>query len=340
MWASNFKRNIYLFFGFIILLGNTSCEKLLIEKDKAPTNHELFDEFWTLLDERYALFMIKDIIWDDVYIRYEPQITEQLSEFQMIDIFGKIIQELKDSHTDLKVNNTVKYYWPLSAGYMENFSFKVISQFYINRETLKTNNSVSYGKIFESGYIYIKDFKEEISESTVSEIITEMEDTKNLIIDIRNNTGGNESYGNFIVGYFIDKSFTNKIIKFKNGKAHNSFLAINSTVNPSSGPKYKNKIVVLTNKATFSAANSFTNSLSMLPQVTLIGDTTGGGGSLPLNYEFSNGWVLRYSSSIEYRPSDNLIIDKGIPPTYYVEKYRDSKKDNVLDFALEYLNSN
>jgi hypothetical protein len=337
MWELNFKKVCYRVLGLILLLGNSSCEKLFIEPDKSFSNREIFEEFWTVLDERYALFEIKNLDWNEIYFRYEPQITEKLSDFQLLDIIGKIIGELKDSHTDLQAENINKYYWPISAQEMEKFNFNVISQFYFKKQSLKTINSVSYVKINESGYIYIKDFKNEITESTVSKILTDLGDTKNLIIDIRNNTGGNENYGNLFVSHLIDKTLTNKIIYYKNGKGHNSFLTTTSSLKPSSGIFYKSDVVVLINKVVYSAANSFANSLSLLPQVTLIGETTGGGGGLPLKYELSNGWVLRFSASMEFRPTDSLILDKGIPPDFYVAKLTDLKKDNVLDFALEYL---
>jgi len=291
------------------------------------------------LDERYALFEIKNINWEGVYLKYEPQIKDRLTESQMLDIAGNMIKELKDSHTDIHKGNVYRYYWPISNEYMKRFDFSIINQWYLHGFQ-KTINSVSYGKIDETGYIYIKDFEKEISESTVEKILTDFGDTKNLIFDIRNNPGGNEAYGNLFVRHLIDKTITNKIIKFKNGKAHNSFLTITSTIDPSSEKMYTGKVIVLINKAVYSAANSFTNNLSLLPQVTLIGDTTGGGGSLPLDYELSNGWILRYASSMEYRPSDSLITDKGIPPNFYVEMVADSRKDNVLDFALEFLKNN
>jgi hypothetical protein len=339
MWVSNFKRKYFFIVSLVIILTHSSCEKLLIENEKSPSNLEVFNEFWTVLDERYALFEIKNINWNDVYLRYEPRISEKLSEPQMLIITGEMINELKDSHTDIHSKTVTKYYWALSNEYMKKFNFGIISQYYI-LSSKKTINSVSYGKINETGYIYIKDFSAEITESTVIKILTDLGETKNLIFDIRNNTGGNENYGNLFVRHLIDKDFTNKIIKYKNGKAHNSFITITSTLFPLSGIKYKGDIAVLINRAVYSAANSFTNSMSLLPQVTLIGDTTGGGGSLPLDYELSNGWILRYSSSMEYRPSDSLILDKGIPPDYYIDMIKNQSKDNVLDFALKYLKGN
>jgi hypothetical protein len=340
MWASNFKKAFYAVLGFILLLANSSCEKLFIEKDKPLTNQGLFDELWTVLDERYALFQIKNVDWDEVYLTYRSKISDKLSENQMFYILGKLILELKDSHTDLKDEYSTTYYWPLSAKEMEKFNFNVISQYYYNNGTFKTINSVTYGEKNKIGYIYIKDFKSEITESTVEKILTDLADTKDLIIDVRNNTGGNENYGNLFVSHLIDKPLTNKIIKYKNGKGHNAFLTITSSLDPSSVNRYKGNVILLVNRAVFSAANSFANSMSLLPQVTLIGDTTGGGGSLPLNYELSNGWILRFSSSLEFRPTDSLILDKGIPPDFYVKKITDPRKDNVLDFALEYLNNN
>ena len=59
----------------------------------------------------------------------------------------------------------------------------------------------------------------------------------------------------------------------------------------------KRKVVVLTNRHSYSATNDFVNSMRCFPNVTLVGDKTGGGSGLPFSSELPNGWGVRFSAS-------------------------------------------
>ena len=50
-----------------------------------------------------------------------------------------------------------------------------------------------------------------------------------------------------------------------------------------------------------------------LPNVTLLGDTTGGGGGLPFSGELPNGWTVRFSSAPSYDASMQQI-EGGVAP--------------------------
>ena len=50
------------------------------------------------------------------------------------------------------------------------------------------------------------------------------------------------------------------------------------------------KGIVLTNRHSYSATNDFVNSMRCFPNVTLVGDKTGGGSGLPFSSELPNGW--------------------------------------------------
>jgi C-terminal processing protease CtpA/Prc len=79
-------------------------------------------------------------------------------------------------------------------------------------------------------------------------------------------------------------------------------------------------------------------SMKVLPQVTIVGDTTGGGTGNPIYRELPNGWVYRLST--EYRAeADNYIVDgKGVAPDFYVlTTVPDSIKglDRILEKGIE-----
>ena len=101
-------------------------------------------------------------------------------------------------------------------------------------------------------------------------------------------------------------------------------------------------VVVLTNRVTYSAGNFFTAMMKAIPDVTIMGDTTGGGGGVPLGWELPNGWFFNFSNSITSLP-DGFIIEDGIEPDINVQ-ISDSDlvagKDTILEEAIKLLKSN
>ena len=56
--------------------------------------------------------------------------------------------------------------------------------------------------------------------------------------------------------------------------------------------------------------------MSVLPNVTLVGDRTGGGGGMPMSSQLPNGWIVRYSAVPSYDSHGNDIefgIDPDVP---------------------------
>ena len=67
------------------------------------------------------------------------------------------------------------------------------------------------------------------------------------------------------------------------------------------GKRLADKVVVLTNRTTYSAGNFFAAMMKAFPNVTLIGDRTGGGVGQSVGWELPNGWATS-SSSITWLP--------------------------------------
>ena len=81
------------------------------------------------------------------------------------------------------------------------------------------------------------------------------------------------------------------------------------------GPRFAGRVVVLTDRGTASAAESFVMMLRGLPNVLVVGDTTSGTASRPLPRRLPNGWWLRVPASVELTPDGALVVEgRGLPP--------------------------
>lgn len=84
----------------------------------------------------------------------------------------------------------------------------------------------------------------------------------------------------------------------------------------STGMMLDKPVVVLINRHSYSATNFFSAFMSNIPNVTLIGDQSGGGGGVPVSFELPNGWRFRISATRTYLP-DGYNIEQGIVPDIY-----------------------
>lgn len=84
----------------------------------------------------------------------------------------------------------------------------------------------------------------------------------------------------------------------------------------STGMMLDKPVVVLINRHSYSATNFFSAFMSNIPNVTLIGDRSGGGGGVPVSFELPNGWKFRISVTRTYLPN-GYNIEEGIEPDIY-----------------------
>ena len=110
-------------------------------------------------------------------------------------------------------------------------------------------------------------------------------------------------------------------------------------VEPSSNLRWQKKVVVLTNRGVFSAANDFVKYMKCFPQVKIVGDKTGGGSGLPYTNTLPNGWTVRFSACPSF-DKDLQQVEFGIAPDYAVSLTDEDLllgRDTLIEFARKLL---
>ena len=102
---------------------------------------------------------------------------------------------------------------------------------------------------------------------------------------------------------------------------------------PSNSIRWQKKVIVLTNRHSYSATNDFVNSMRCFLNVTLVGDKTGGGSGLPFSSELPNGWGVRFSAS-PHLDAQKQHIEFGIDPDKKVDMSKEDE-NNDLDTIIE-----
>jgi hypothetical protein len=126
------------------------------------------------------------------------------------------------------------------------------------------------------GYIDFRGFMDpDLAADTVAAAMNFVNGTDALIIDMRNNGGGNPAMVAFVCSYLFGPEPVHlNDLYWREGNRTDEFW----TRKEVPGKRYLNKdVYVLTSKRTFSGAEEFTYNLKNLKRATIIGETTGGG---------------------------------------------------------------
>lgn len=324
----------------VVSLMLSSCHDIP-ENDDDPYGN--FDALWAIIDQHYCFFQYKHIDWDEIGARYRAEINPAWEQKQLFEHCAKMLAELEDGHTNLISWFQVSYYKKWWSDYPQNFDLRLVQEHYLDFD-YKSGSGFIY-KVLEDrnvGYCYFGSFSASVSNSFISNMLLEMKDMDGIIIDVRDNGGGDISNVEKIASHFIDQTILAGYIQHKTGPGHNDFSQLYPfNYEPvEHGVRWLKPVVVLTNRSTFSAANNFVSVMKQLPQVCVIGDITGGGSGMPFSSELPCGWGVRFSASPVY-DSKMQATEYGIPPHIKVAMQPAEAAlgiDNILEAAIGFLN--
>ncbi|MDD6777728.1 MAG: S41 family peptidase [Bacteroidales bacterium] len=323
--------------SFALLLALSACHTQ-VEHDNDPQGN--FDALWTEINEHYCFFKYKDVDWDEVGRRYRAQIHPEMSSTELFDVCAAMLRELKDGHTNLISSFNVSRYW-IWEQYPQNYDERLINEHYLNFN-YHSVSGIKYQVLSNNfGYMYYGDFSNKIGEGNLDNILAYLAGTDGLIIDVRNNGGGFLTNVETLVGRFITEDVYAGSISHKTGPGHNDFSEPYDYYfhpAPATRIKYLKPVVVLTNRSSYSATNNFVSIMKHLPQVRIVGDTTGGGSGMPFTSEIPCGWTVRFSAC-SILDASGKETEFGVEPSEgckvdMTESDRSRGRDTILETAF------
>ena len=332
--------------SLLFILPLQSCY-IYDDRDIVDNAEGNFDMLWKICDEYYCYFDYKGIDWNEVYAKYRPFVYNGMSNDALFDVCANMLAELQDGHVNLSYSYDTSRYWKWKEEDPENYNERIVHENYLKNDYY-LKSGFTYKVLPENiGYMYYDSFSSEFSDGLLNYILTQFQDCKGVIIDIRNNGGGNSQNVNKIACRFIKEEKVLYGYKIhKTGPGHSEFAdTIPDYLTRKEGEhvNFLKEVVVLTNRGVYSAANDFVRAMKVLDNVTIIGDRSGGGGGVPCNFDLPNGWYVRLSTT-PMLDINKVHTEDGIDPTegFKVDMAKDAHitgKDAILDKALEFLSA-
>ena len=307
------------------------------ERPDTPVGN--FESLWRIIDEHYCFFDYKQqeygLDWNAVYDKYKVRVNNNMTTVQLFEVLCDMLAELRDGHVNLSSSMDYGRYWTWQEAYPKNYS-DTLERHYMGTDYLIANG-LHYRVLDDNiGYIRCASFETPIGEGNLDEMLSYLLFCRGLIIDIRNNGGGNLTVAERLAGRFVHEKTLVGYMQHKTGKGHQDFSGLEEIyLEPSSNVRWNKKVCVLVNRSVFSAANEFAVMMHCLPNVTLIGDHTGGGSGLPMSNSLPNGWSVRFSACPMY-DNHQQQTEFGIEPDIAVALSNTSmaeNKDDIIEAA-------
>lgn len=334
-----------IFFPLLAAISLTSCQTLILGEAEASDPENNFGIFWNDFDQHYGLFTVRGWDWDSIYTVYRPQVTPQTTDEELWEIKRQMVEYLDDSHTFV--------YWPGKAFFSGNsedderieaeFSLPIILEDHL--EVIDSSSEEEY--IFGSlrgrniGYLYLGSI--EIEEDNFGDrLLNDIGHHDAIIIDLRNNTGGDDNIGADLAARFSDREELVYTVQERNGPEHTDFAGKTAYSLRKAGPvQYTKPVIVLTDHITVSAAEVMLIYLKALPHVTQIGTPTSGDFSdTGMRRFLPNGWQYQYSIMKFLLPDGTSLDGTGHIPDVEIRNSAEdiaAGNDLVLERAFRYL---
>ncbi len=261
---------------FLIAVFSFSCTDQIVTVPESNKNMEDFNAVWKRVNDVYPYLDFKKINWDSIYSVFHP-LAEQANGDEFYLVLRDMLYELKDGHVFYQTNGGGEVYPFYPKRHIKDrhaYSPFVVRKYFDRKLRLSESGSIEYEIMNDNiGYVFLSDFHEDYLIKEFPVVLEYLKNTKGLILDIRQKRGGSLANVDAVVSRFITEPLEAPPFYVLGEKLDLS------PFQPRDSFTYTNTVVVLINGSTFSAGELCTEILKQLPNVTAVGDITGGGSS-------------------------------------------------------------
>jgi C-terminal processing protease CtpA/Prc len=215
------------------------------------------------------------------------------------------------------------------------------------RNTTYTRSDPIDIRLLDNGlaYVNITSFSSDFVVDYFDSLFSSIQQSNGLIIDLRENGGGNSSVGYRILGYLTDTTFTtmksetrtySSIRRLFNQKQR--WETVIWTQPPNGEKLFTGPVVVLAGPSTGSAAEDFLMAFDYMKRGTIIGEPSSGTTGQPMSFSLPGGIRARVCIRKCLYPDGKKYVGVGVQPDIVVKRtIADIRngRDSALDAAVK-----
>lgn len=335
----------------------------------------MFDYVWATFDEYYAFFELRDVDWPAENARLAPRIGDVTDDAALFDLLSDLVSPIDDGHVFLVSDDEVfspagtrGAELELRRGFeaqseITNFGsyadaigdrlFEVIAT-QMDVDSIRERGPLIWATTDagSTGYLFIEsmqgfaldadgDSLDDVSaledlvaaREAMDLAMTDLANTSRLIIDVRLNGGGFDSISLDFASRFVSER---QLVLSKTARSRDfESEPVDAWLEPLATNAYLNPVTLIIGADSASATEIFAISMSQLPQVTLIGETTEGILSDILVKPLPNGWAVGLSNEVYLDAEGTSFEGVGVSPDIEVPVFRVENIVSGVDPALE-----
>jgi carboxyl-terminal processing protease len=198
------------------------------------------------------------------------------------------------------------------------------------------------------GYVALNSFGDDQAADAFLAAFDRIAASSALVIDLRNNGGGNSNVGYRVLATLAGQPFQTS--RWETRDYRPSYRAWQHTMPNYGEPApawpndiahaYRKPVAILISSATYSAAEDFSVAFDAMGRGIIAGEATGGSTGMPLFFRLPGGGFARVCTKADTYPDGRTWVGKGIQPTLKVAPtVSDLQKgrDTVLEEAVSAL---
>jgi carboxyl-terminal processing protease len=271
----------------------------------------------------YAFFKLRRIDWKETYRQYRPKVTAVTSDDSLYKIFTKILAPFQDNHINLIIPGVKQFKSIKPSQFQQEFSndslirafWKMVDHTLLQKgfapmqfagpdfndrklfsfTTYKTTGYLRFNRCFVSQEAdNVPDAK--VADEILNSVFAAFKNTRDIIIDVRDNIGGNDEFAYEVARRFADKKILSMTKRTRKGGYEDFGPAERWYIEPRGYVKKFQSVKVLTNDKTVSAGDVFALIMKELPRVKVMGTNTRGIYSDMYGFTLPNNWLVSLSN--------------------------------------------
>lgn len=305
-------------------------------------NKKAYNEFVEFFPKEYSYASLKGINWKSILEKNRAELENAKTNTEFALKLVNMLRIAEDPHLWVEVEGQ-RFETGKIKLVENNYGSKQLFSLLLDKKV--SNGFMSIAGVIDSvGYISIRDWSTDFNKLTLKswgdsrnpeipaeDVLNDLFKFKNLIIDVRENSGGNESFAKGFASYFVKDPIPYEKVKSFNKKSGAFDDEHLKKLYPNERKLYySGNIYVLSGPSVMSSNESFILMMKQLPNAKVIGMKTYGSSGNPLPHQLSNDVTIYLPSWQAYTLDGILIEGNGIKPDIEMKTTRKDFEDKDI----------
>ncbi|MBO2012103.1 S41 family peptidase [Hymenobacter negativus] len=310
-----------------------------------------FEVLWHTFEDNYAFFQLRGIDWHQTYRRYRPRVSARTSPDSLYAVFSAMLAPFQDNHINVIMPGVKQFksvkpsqfaqefptdslrdrFWALVDQTLARQGFgpmQTLGPEFRGQPLFRYTVSPKVAYLRFNRCFVDPDADNKVDAVALGKLLDtlfpKLNKAQSLLIDVRDNIGGNDEFGFELAGRFTGQKVKAMYKQTrKRGGGYEELEAPETWYIEPRGPvPYAGPVVLLTNDKTVSAGDVFALIMKELPRTQLIGENTRGIYSDMYGFTLPNKWLISLSNQRYYNAQKVCYEGTGTPVDVTVKNTR------------------